>query len=252
MEILEMTNTALADALKKQGINRNENEFLCALSKFINNGGTTFRVRYFCDEVDRGVSGEGHPRIAKKGHADGADTRPPTSAGHETVAKGHENHASTTDRDGTARSAVPSGQIRSAVPAREPSKSDIKAMVLAKKQSAKAVLNIGWLGEDVVPGGPRYTELRIRDLLGMAKRQFTEGATHGRAAYACMLILWEIEKLGEIADQDQRWVDILPAETVRRISSLTEAEAMKPMVVGVLESFNPVLKHMIAEAGHAA
>jgi hypothetical protein len=268
-----MGETAMETAMRKAGgPRRREARLTVAIAEFQNNGGTY-------DEADRllraayGLSGEGHTWLAEKGHPSRADARQPNGdgAGHRSSAGDGLNFVarpSPTERSGEghpslagkATRPVPStaaphrerdghndraGEARRAVPpAREPSLAQRNAAIEARKASAKAVLDLGWLGDAHVPGGPKYTDLRVRDLPGMIERQLQEGATHARAAVAIRLIEKAIAEAG-VADQEARWVDVLPADRVREIARATETETLRPMAVGWLRSLNDTAGQMI-------
>lgn len=86
---MKHASTAIASALSRAGINANENAFRVSLSRYLNLGGTTQRVREICDEIDE------QPVEADSG-----------------VPKGQKTHASDrlTERDDEANVGMPKGQ----------------------------------------------------------------------------------------------------------------------------------------------
>lgn len=234
-----MTETALGAALKKAGVDSNEVWFLGALAKYLNNGGTIERAEALLAGAAKEMPGEGQPRSADQGQCSVAQARQPNgdAAGHSSSAD-----------QGHVPSARPSstGSLPPRPAPREPSAADKSAAVKAAKGAAKAVTDkLGWLGNAHIPGGPKYVDLRVRDIEGMAERQLSEGATHARSAIALKMIEREIGKLGEV-DSERKWVDVLPAKTVKQIAEATEAETLKPMAVGWLRGFNNQVQQTIA------
>lgn len=249
-----MTETTMAAALKRGGINLEENEILKAIARWQNNGGTLLRLI----ELARGaypLPGEGQALFAEDGHPSNADARQ-----HQGDAAGQPHGA----RDGHHADARPSppdreqegrvtGADKAATPlpsAREPSRSDVKAAAMVAKASAKTVLDLGWIGRDYIPGGPLYTDLRWRDIAGMVERQLKEGATHAKAALALKMIDREGQSLGQV-DPESRWVDDLPADKVRAIAKATEDDALKPSLVAWLRGGNELTQNMITGERHA-
>lgn len=203
----------------------------------------------------KGLPGEGHGACAVAGHGATADARRPngdavgqsTDAGNGQTARAR---PSPTHREREGQAAAADKAIRSVPSPREPSKSDVKAAAMVAKASAKAVLDIGWLGYDAIPGGPRYVDLRWRDIAGMVERQLKEGATLAKAALALRMIEREGEKLGQV-DPERKWVDDLPADRVKAIARATEDDALKPSLVAWLRGGNELTQNLITEGHHA-
>lgn len=191
----------------------------------------------------KGLPGEGHPVRASDGQSSFADARQPDGGGEAPV---HEPQGQTRiasppptnpERAGHKTDAEKSREVI-ARPVREPSPADRKAAAAVRQSSAAVVLeHLGWLGKANIPGGPKYIDLRVRDLAGMLDRQLAEGATHARSAVVLKMIAKAIERLGTV-DQDQRWVDVLSAKEVKHIAALTEAETLAPMALGWLRGLN--------------
>lgn len=145
------------------------------------------------------------------------------------------------NRDGAGQhEGAENGRFRRARPVREPTEGQLTA---AKKVATKLAA-IGWLGEARIPGGPRYVDLRVRDLPGIYERQLNEGAAHARSAIAVKIIQKEIEAIGQV-QPDALWVDILPKKRIKEISEATETEVLKPMAVGWLRGFNESAQTML-------
>lgn len=222
--------TALRDALEGAGINQNENEFLGAIAKFLNNGGSIGRAERLLALAAKRMPDEGQKMNADEGHSPFANVR-------------HLNGGAA-----GRRSAAEQGHTEVSRPSpesREPSATERKAAVTARRASAKAVLDLGWIGRDHIPGGPKYIDLRVMDIAGMAERQLSEGATHARSAIVLKMIEREIEKVGR-PDPQALWVDVLSPATVKRIAAATEAETLKPMAVGWLRGFNNQVQKTVA------
>jgi hypothetical protein len=258
--------------MKRAGIDENETRFKADILRYLNNGGTVKRAQALLDGIANEMLGVGQVSIADdansgvpvarqtNGDAAGhtgfagdakpiAPASPPTerSADGRSVTSGkaiddvHSGDAANRER-GAGRE-VPKGHL-SAAPAREPSRAQNNAMIAARNAAASAVLKLGWLGSANVPGGPAYIDMRVCDLPGMIERQISEGATHARSAVALRMIEREVEKY-PTADGSQKWIDVLPAETVRKISAATEAETLKPMAVGWLRGLHGAVGNVL-------
>ena len=274
-----MTETTMAAALKRAGIKPEEVALSKAIARWQNNGGTLERLIELA-RGDYGLPGEGHTSHAERGPVLSADARQQdgdvagqarhAETGRNVTARPSPDQRSAEGRDTLADKAVP-GVPSAAAPeregkdhttiadkakpqspsARDPSRSDVKAAAMVAKASAKTVLDLGWIGRDYVPGGPRYTDLRWRDIAGMVERQLKEGATHAKAALALKMIEREGVSLGQV-DPERRWVDDLPADKVRAIAKATEDEALKPSLVAWLRGGNDLTQNMITEVHHAS
>ncbi len=75
-----MAQTAIAEAFASKGIHRAEVEFMVAVSKYLNQGGTIARAHALIDEAERRGGGGRNDR-ASNGHCGRADASPPNDGG---------------------------------------------------------------------------------------------------------------------------------------------------------------------------
>jgi hypothetical protein len=274
----DMTETAMAAALKRAGVDEKDNQFLTALAKYLNQGGTIERAFALVQGAAKRLPGGGQGDHADEGPNRIAPSRQPHGDEAGQITDAHVGHVpgarpSPDQRSGDghiapaqeAKAAVPSaaapdreqgGQTRHAgkaiiglPPAREPSAAQRKAAVAARKASAAAVLNLGWLGSAAMPAGPAYREIRVGEVAAFRKRQVREGVNHGRSALVLARLHHELEKVGQ-ADPNAKVFDVLPPETIKRISRETEMEVIGPMAAGWLEGFVKQGELTIAGGSH--
>lgn len=235
-----MSGTALADALRRAGFDENETRLRADLARYLNAGGTIDRARAVVDGIAEEMLGAGHVStadeassalpVAKQTNGDGTGRGPGADTGRSFHAR-----PSPTYRERGAVPGVPKGHT-SLAPAREPTNAQNAAMLAARTASAKAVLDLGWIGSAAIPGGPAYVDLRVGDLPGMIERQIRESATHTRSAMVLRLMEQECAKR-PTADASQTVLDVVGAKAIRRIAQATEADVLKPMA----DSLRPIV-----------
>lgn len=223
----------MKDALTKAGVEPRDVQLQIAIAKFQNNGGTLDRLLELARDAYQ-LPGEGQSHNASnRSHRPVADARQTeTGAALEKLSKDQKTDAAP-------------------VLAREPSSSQRQAAGAAWKGAAKAVLDLGWLGSAYIPGGPKFVDLRWRDLPGAIERQLGEGATHARAA----IVLRMIERAGErigVPDPERKWADDLKPAEIRAIARATEPEILKPMAAGWLRSLNQSAQATLTDGGQNA
>lgn len=237
------SNTAIGAKMNKAGVRAEVVEFEKALAKFLNNGGSIAEARECVERAAEQLSRGGHEQCADEawyrlpatGHADsgdGAEDHVPD--GQRRTAPSHrtgDGHRRISDKaDGAVPSARPSPKQPSAAQ-REAARS------VAKQSAHHLTAKMGWLGDATVPGGPKYTDLRWRDIDGMIRRQMNESGTHARA----MIALTAIQKAGERIlgqpDPESFWANDLPPDVVAMISNETEPDVLIEQARGWLEGW---------------
>lgn len=257
--------TAFEAALAAKGVKAIEVRFNIALSEYLNNGGSIERARALIDAVAEKMGSEASCELPVGQSNTASASQPNESDGQMNYGDKSKNEVSSlsTERSGghgpyavEAIVGVPTaatkrngaGRAKSADKASRVQPRPVSPAYLAAARAGAISLaeKLGWIGDAHIPGGPKFTQLRVRDVAGMIERQLVEGATHARAAIALRMIEVEISKMG-VADPEALWVDVLPAETVKAISRETEAEKLKPMAVGWLRG----LSNSVQEISHA-
>jgi hypothetical protein len=189
----------------------------------------------------KGLPGEGQHTSANSGQDIGADARQQNGSGEGHALAADKASTSVPSTAATHREQTghrePADKAPLVVPvAREPSKAQRNAAIEARKVSAKAVLEYGWVGDAAMPAGPAYRDMLVGEALMFRKRQVRETVNHGRSAVVIARFIRELEKLGQ-ADPNAKVFDVLPPETIRQISRETEMDVIGQMAAGWVEGF---------------
>ncbi len=202
-----------------------------------------------------GMPGEGQRMVADQGQASLAPARQQNGggAGQDASAEvGHHGPARPfpQSREKGARRLVPQGQNGFA-PAREPSAAARAAKGRVALKSARAVANLGWLADAVIPQGPRIIDLRWRDVPEMVARMRGELGKNAQITVALMAIEANGNRQGVIPPDDH-WIDHMPPELTRFISDRTEKEALGEMAVEWFSAYGHTMLKTMIGGGDAA
>lgn len=151
-------------AFEKAGLPPRDNEFLLAIAKYLNSGGTIERCHALVDQVAAKMGKVGQTTVAlsqkidadlpqptpskgqacraQQGHMDPANARPPLPAGQGPPAHQGQN-TNANGQPNASGKAKPSAPVRAKFippPVREPSEARIAAMEQAKRKAAHSIL----------------------------------------------------------------------------------------------------------------
>lgn len=221
---------SVGEAMRRAGFDKNEATFSVAVSRYLNNGGTTERAHALIDAAGQPPTADGRITTARTENGDKSV---------RAVPQGQTSVAESPAKDNGAVLLMPQGHYAGA-PSKAviaPSAGKVRAMAAAKKQAAKAVLDIGWLGAARIPMGPRAIDLRVCDIPAMVRRQVNDMGNHGKWAVALEMINRELAKRNISETSEEKWVDALPQDVIRNISAMTEKEVLIPMAAGWARGF---------------